>query len=241
MSSQWGNGERASQQRIKDEEGTVDQKLKERIISARNRVDERWDALYVGAPLEGFGLSEQQKADVLGHSVRQYLMAIEPLLRSNNVVNARQYYTEVEIATEPLHPPNGKYPKKGSPMYGQIEQRPYRWDLFNNADMSRRRAMQSHGSDLFGRAFEPPKPRKAELKGLKSVIETERINEQWTVVLNPGAIGPEQITFFPSVEMPLPRRWLRDAVRYADQFLQEAGIAVDTGLKEIDDPENEPV
>lgn len=226
---------------MRDEEGAVDKKLKNRIVKARDRVDEREDALFVGAPLEGAALSQQEASRIWATSVRQYLRAIEPLLRSDDVAQSEHYYTGRVIVDQDVKPPDGVYPQPGSPMEGVEPQRRYNWSLFYRDDVDLQQAIQSHDHDAFDRQFTPPEPKRITLKGLKSIIETETVSAEWAIVTNPGSIPPQQTQVFPSINAPLTREMLIESVRIADEFLQEAGIAIDVGYQEKDEEEDNPV
>lgn len=238
--SSYPSEEASGGKRVRDEEGTVDQKLKDRIIRARTRVDEREDAIYVQAPLEGAGLTQPQSVQIWGTSVRQYLRAVEPLLRSDQIAVSDYYYHEVEIADETLRPPDGTYPKDGGPMADVVEPAEYYWSLFYS-EMPQRQAIDSHDHSLFTRGFEPPEPERVQIRGLRDVIEQEQVSASWSITVNPDAPQTERVTFQPSIRFPLRREWLRDAVRYTDEFLQECGISIDVGFEEIDSKETEPV
>jgi len=227
--------------RIRDEEGSVDQRLKDRIIDARSRVAERKDGIYVKAPLEGVQINESQAVQMWSTSVRQYLLSIEPLLRSDKISHSHEYYEEIKIVDEPVFPPDGEYPKPGGPADGLVPRQKYHWSLFYQKKVDQRTAFESHEHNNFTRGFRAPEPKRVELYGLRSIIETESVFKQWTVVPNPDDIKPEKIVLKPTIQFPLRREWLRDAVRYADEFLQESGIAVDIGFENIDDKETDPV
>ncbi|QIO22406.1 hypothetical protein [Haloarcula sp. JP-L23] len=223
--------------RVRDEEGSVDQKLKDRIIAARNRVDEREDSCFVEAPLEGVRLKRPQLVRIWSTAVKQYLRAIEPLLRSEEVENSTYYYRKAPVVEETLYPPDGKYPPENSSKANGRESHNYRWSLFYRPDVSTREAIASHQHNQFSRAFAPPEPKEVTLHGLYDVLETNGIRKEWAITTNPDTIPPEQNTVYPTVQTPLRREWLEKSVRIADEFLQQAGISIDVGYQSEDDPD----
>lgn len=223
--------------RVRDEEGSVDQKLKDRIIAARNRVDEREDSCFIEAPLNGVSLKNPQLTNIWSTAVKQYLRAIEPLLRSDEVENSRYYYREAPVVEETLYPPDGEYPPEDSPRAKGRDSHKYHWSLFYRDDVGTREAIASHQHNQFSRAFDPPEPKEVRLNGLYDVLETTGISRSWAITTNPDEIPPQQNTVYPSIEMPLRREWLTKSVRLADEFLQNAGISIDVGYQSHDDPE----
>jgi len=217
------SGDNPAEQVI-DEEGTVEQKIKSRIIEARKHVDDSEDAVFIEAPLrEEVNLSRGEQVHIWGTSVRQFLRTIEPLLRSDKIDKAGKYYKEVPIGEEPVYPPDGKYPQ--DPNRG--EQHTYRWGMFYRDGVENHELIQQHPK--LTRGFEPPKPKQVGLQGLQDVIETKKASYKWAVTVNPDEPPFRQQTVFPEITMPLKKEWLEKAVRLADQFLQEAGIGLEIG------------
>jgi hypothetical protein len=231
------NDDNEPSKRVTDEEGTVDQKLKSRIIQARKRVDEREDDVFVGEPLmPDVALTDGEKLEMWGTSVRQYLKSVEPLLQSSEVEQSRYYYHEVEIVDEPVYPPDGRTKVWGNEPEAEIWKIP--WSLFYEDDFTVHK--YADGDLPIDRGFEPPEPKRAQLYGLKDVIETDRFEFHWSVVLNPQDIPPQQNTAKPSVTLPLRKQWLESAVRKADSFLQEAGVGLEIGHQQTDDKDDDP-
>jgi hypothetical protein len=220
--------------RVRDEEGSVDEKLKDRIIAARQRVDEREDSVFVEAPLEGAPLNQAQLVQIWSTTVKQYLRSIEPLLRSDDVSSSTYYYHEIPIVDETVHPKDGEYSGTAA---DEDESHEYRWSLFRRDGVSPRQAIEAHDHNMITRAFDPPKPKKIEIHGLLDVLEKEGVKKEWNIVTNPDAIPPRQNMVSPVVGGPLERPWLSKAVRTADAFLQQAGISIDVGFQSADDPE----
>lgn len=210
--------------RVVDEEGTVDQKIKDRIIRSRNRVDKREDLVFIQAPLDPQveQLNRRDQLEIWGTAVRQYIRSIEPLLKSDAIPESGHYYGNHPIVKERIMPP----PKDG------ID-----WSLFHDDDIPQESLIREH--ETLDRSFTPPQPKTFTLRGLKSVIETDHIEVSWTVVHNPSAIQPRQTVSRIALSHPLKKPWLESAVRVADEFLQKAGVGLDIGHEETDDQDDE--
>jgi hypothetical protein len=234
------NGERPEQasKRVVDEEKTVDQKIKSRIIDTRKRVAKREDQIFVGEPLdEDITLSRPQKVNIWATSVRQFLRAIEPLLKSDEIENSEYYYEGIPIYEDTLYPPDGEtlvYSKGGQ----DTITKEIIWSLFYDSEIDKRDLeKRTH----FSSSFDPPEPEQIELHGLKSIIETETLSAEWTVPLNPGVLpGQDKYIAKPQITRPLQKKTLEQAVRVADTFLQEAGIGMEIGHQETDDTDDDP-
>jgi hypothetical protein len=197
-------------ERVQDD-GSVDQRIKDRILDSRERVEEMEPQIYVeGALSPSTNLSEAELDHIYATLVRQYLRNIEPVLKSDSVEQAQFYYREKEIVTETIRPP---------------ESDGVDWAAFAMAD-DPVPLMRELG---FSPDFEPPEPKTVEYRGLLDVIEKEQVTLSWTIVERPGAAPPNQ-----SVTR-LTRTWrpnqkvLNRAVRIADEFLQNAGIGLEIG------------
>jgi len=218
---------------VTDEEGTVDQKVKNRILNARERVDEREDDIFIGAPLSPeINHSAGDLIQMWATSVRQYLKTIEPLLRSDEIEGSDYYYHEVEIAHEKIQPPDGDAiiddPDKETPYAKEI-----RWSRLYRDDLEMRRVIDNPNT-LFKIGFEPPEKREIALYGLKDVIEKHEFELQWHVDLEPDQIYSKTAEVYD--RQPLRREWLETAVRKADEFLQDcAGVGLDIGHQSTDD------
>lgn len=235
--NRWNDEEQPSKM-VTDEEGTVDQKVKNRIIQARERVDEREDDVFIGAPLDKeISVTHGQQLEMWGTAVRQYIKTIEPLLKSDEIEQSDHYYNEVEIANELVYPPDGETAvweaDKDKPQVYDIP-----WSLFYSNDFS---VFDYVDSNLpIERGFEPPEPKRVELCGLKDVLEAGGFQFQWSVVLNPQQIGPARKIARPTESIPLKQMWLEKAVRKADGFLQQAGVGLEIGHQQTDDPDDDP-
>lgn len=222
------------------DDGQIDKRLKDRILDARERVAGREDDTFVGARLDGeVRLSHSQLVGIWATSVRQYLRAIEPLLRSDEIENSRHYYRELPIYKDTLRPPDGETTvlTLGSNNSDGVEEdvKQIPWDLFYNEEISNRELTTDY--DLISAGFEPPAPEPVTLQGLKSVIEKDVISAEWGVVLNPDSSPAEQTHIAkPQIAQPLSKSTLEYAVRKADEFLHNAGISPDIGGSTEVDP-----
>jgi len=218
------NGVTANQQ-VLDEEGTVDSKIKETIIKARNRVDKTRFQLDVQEPLSGdVDVSEPRKSQIYAKMVQQYLVRIEPLLSSASVQGNERYYTNEgeEISRFILAPPDTENYQFSLVMQDQ------------DPKTLRRMIGLPKGVDL-------PEPQPVVFAGLKDVIEKPIVaSHQWEVCVSKKGAPVNWEYEYPTAEQMVPDHVYRDALRESDQFLQEIGIGVETGLPEVDDQSDEP-
>jgi hypothetical protein len=209
------NGSEAPQEVI-DEEGGVDKAIKKRIIQARERVDETEISLYRDAEVDpNVNLSELEKIHIYATTVKQFLRRIEPLLRTANIPNNDEYYTDIHIETVPLVPPDTKgYPFSILPEIHDLE-----------AKEQRRRLNLPHGVEV-------PEIEPVTFEGLKDIIEGDIIlSHRWQVCVQNKGARPNWDFVYPEQTRPVPKEVYENAVRKADMFLQEAGIGVETDTK----------
>lgn len=195
------------------DDGTVDQRIKKRIIDARQRVDDREDYLYVEAPVEEGKTANGIQQDIYwGMVVKQFLRSIEPLLRSDEIEDSDEYYRAVSLGSVQLVPRDTeRYPFQQYATGGLSEQRfKVTYDL--------------------PRSVELPEPETVPFVGLKSVIETDGVVSQtWTIETNSWTDPANQGVIQTADERPVPKRIYENAVREADEFLQQAGIGLEIG------------
>ncbi|WP_136689987.1 hypothetical protein [Halorhabdus amylolytica] len=189
------------------DDGSVDQKLKNRIIDARKRVDEREDQLFVQGLAAG--ISREEKTQAWGTVVRQYIRAIEPLLKSDDVKKAEYYYLQAYIGKQEIPPPDGEYP------WSELAYADNTWALFTEYGLPA-------NIDL-------PEPQEIEFEGLYSVLKQKQVSAQWQVDLKPESFGPGGEQDRLGVSYPVPKEVLEEAVSTADEFLQQAGIGLEIG------------
>jgi len=200
-----GNGQDPPEwNEVQDEENYVDKRTKDRIMEVRQDVDKWWSELYTMAAM---GDIEADEATRLWHEhIRRYLVAIEPLLRNDDELpHAAEFYKEKNLGTVRVDPPEELHEQTGIPEPDDV--------------LSIGALVQS----------EPPDPKEETIQGLKTVIERDAIQKTWTVrvraVDKPGP-GVQDRTYEQTI--PIPREIILNAVRTADEFLQQAGIGVHT-------------
>lgn len=226
-----------NEKQVQDGEGYVERRIKERITDARDRVAEHKSKLLVEFqaedaltnPRSGPSLQQTELLQLWAGTVKQYLRAIEPLLRDGEIPNAGHYYNEIEIVDEVVYPPDDRRHEDAktrvSAPDGSVRAETIPWGQFYKSEHPAR------GSDLLERGFEPPEPKQVTLKGLKSIMETDKIVREWAVPLNPHEPSFRQAVAYPRQELPLQKEWLETAVAEADQFLHDSGLGlnIDSG------------
>lgn len=231
-----GNNKPPANKQVVDDEGTVDQKLKNEILKARNRVESSEHDIFVRGPMEGVAYPRDQLAEIWKTSVRQYIRRVEPLLQSDEIAGAQEYYLEKPVTSRPVYPLDGETPVHG----GDKDTIEIQWSaLYRDAvDMDQLRRMD----DRFGNQFTPPDPKTYTLVGLRDVIEKPEQTFEWTVELGNAWNPRKNMVATPKRTVSMNKKELERAVRFADQFLQhEAGIAIDVGHQEKDEREMNPV
>jgi len=204
-----------------DDEGSVDQKIKNRISKARNRVDEVEQEIFIGVATDpevnlGFG----EKVQAWGMIVRQFVRTIRPLLTDEEIPGSQYYWTAVPLLEDTIAPPDGEYP----------------WSRFDDEEADNRAIAQSMGLPAeFATDGNPPEPKEVDLRGLRSVLERERISLSWSFEKRPQSIPPEAGPVHLSQDYPLPKSVYEAAVEHADAFLQEAGIGLELGKDGLDE------
>jgi hypothetical protein len=209
-----------------DEQNRIDNRLKDRILDARDRVAQNEDEVFIKTALDDdITRSQAELVQIWGTSVRQYLKTIEPLLRSDELTRAGYFYRDLPIIDKTVIPRDGATViVEGNEKY----KREINWSRFFTSDIDNREIIRD--TPLLAPGFKPPEARQVELSGLKDVIETTRISESWRVPLNPdAAFGEATRVAHPTYREPLSKSKLEYAVRKADQFLQEAGVGLEVG------------
>jgi len=198
--------------RVQDDENTVDQQYKTRIIEARERVDKAEQGLFVDVETDPeVQMAYGEQVATWATIVKQFLRAIEPLLRHEDVPDSAEYYDDKEIGEMMLLPPNTEgYEFE---LVGELQHH-------EPADI--RRALDlPRGATL-------PQPRTKTFVGLKQVIEHPPVvEESWVVKVDASGPPAEHKYVYPTTQQPVSKQIYIDAVRHADQFLQGAGIGLD--------------
>lgn len=185
---------------VSDEEGFVDRKKKETIIQNRQEIKE-WNKKLFSNEKMG-GISYEEAVSLWRDRVVEYLVSIEPLLNRENLPLSTEAYTEWPL--------------------GYVE-----FELPEEYQQQRATSI----NDLVGRESHyltgnPETTKTVTVRGLKTVIERETVAVEWTLkrrqVSGPPVI--EEITH--REEVPMPKHILLNAVRMADDWLQQAGIGL---------------
>lgn len=203
--------------RVEDDEGVVDRKTKEHILNLRAQVDDDERMLYVEHMTNPeMNLTVRDANEYWGISVRQYLRGIKRLWSDDTddlpITNVGKYWEEVEIGRETLVPPDTQdYPFSIMEYYHEYD--------------------ESHLRQHLGlpRGVDLPRPHTETFQGLKDVLNRNRIGHRWVVTTNNRGPPPEHEQLTLSVEMPVPKHILENAVEAADTFLQQAGVGFEVG------------
>lgn len=209
--------------KVTDEEGTVDQKVKNRILKARERIDETEQELYIGAAIDGsVNLTPEKQQAGYAMMVRQYIRNLKPLLTSDDVEDSEYYWANVPIFEETFHPPD----KDG-----------YNWSLFAAEELDNAALKREMGLDP---GFEPPEPKTFEIRGLRDVLDTRTIELTWRFDKYAGRGVAEADIEELHINHPLPKSVYERAVERADEFLQTAGVGLEIGHRQTDEPDDDP-
>jgi hypothetical protein len=198
--------------KVSDSEGTVDKRVKDRIINARERVDDAEYKLYIEAPLEHNQTGEDWEArahQAWGKVVKQYLRTIEPLLRDDEIQNAREVYESKDLGRIEIQPPN----QHGIP-----------FREFAASDME---AMQFRMNNELPADMELPTAEVVQFEGLESIIKSpSTITKTWRLNVGMYKSPEEGGTLTLTTEAVVPKTIYERALREADEFLQQAGVGL---------------
>jgi len=80
-----------------------------------------------------------------------------------------------------------------------------------------------------------PKPETIHFIGLKDIIEApDVLQHRWTVTVDDSGPPPKHDRVYPNAKNVISKEIFVDAVRYADQLLQNAGIGIDVSGNQTD-------
>lgn len=203
-------------QRVKDDEGIVDRKTKEQILSLRKQVDEDERSLYVELMSDPeASLSVPQANQYWAISIRQYLRGIKRLWTNTedaSVRNVSEYWQQLPLGKERLVPPD-----KAGYEFSILDQH----SEYDDRTLRRQLGLP-RGADL-------PKPVVQKFKGLQSILEVNRIEQSWVVKVDDTGPPPEHEYIQLDVVRPVPKHILENAIEAADSFLQQAGLGFNVG------------
>lgn len=202
----FGNGE-DSEFEVEDAEGFVDRQRKKNILQNRQKCEETAEYLF---PRVKRGQIRHETAVRSYHEpVRNYLLSIEPLLKDSNLPYASEAYLEEPMGIVEFPLPAKFQGLGGRPDPKQIKRRGFR---------------------LLGEA---PEPSETTIIGLKEIIEQDEYSHSWSFEVEPirgiGAKHKARDTVNKQIVKPTPKRALVNAVRTADEFLQQANVGLSVG------------
>jgi len=196
---------------VVSDDGKVDRELKTRIIELRKMVDDREDALFTLPIIDpDVNVDHREAVAAWGGVVRRYLRGIEPILVQDDIQHADHYYKHVDLGTVELVPPD----KNG-----------VQWSKFALYDVDDATLKQEMGLNP---QADPPTAYTHTFTGLGMILKEEVVANTWTVNLNNGVGASADIVHLENAK-PIPKYILENAVRHADQFLQDAGIGLEIG------------
>lgn len=208
---------------IADPDDRIDRKIKDRIIEARNRIDEAENEFFVNQlgqtdpqslDSDGKRIYEQTRrhyADRWGVLVRQYIRTVRPLLTSEEISDSQYYWKEAPVYRIQIAPP---------------DESDYKWSRFVREDDPKQTARRMG----LPPNFEPPEEKPVAIIGLQELMNTERINLSWHIDPTPDKLPPEKDDRHVNIDQPLPKEAYENAIELTDDFLDQAGIGL--GLKE---------
>jgi hypothetical protein len=147
-------------------------------------------------------------------SVRQYLRSIKRLWLSDGqptVDGVEKYWQEVVLGSETIVPPDR-------------DDYPFSRVAVSDEDpktLKRRLGLPWSAS--------VPKPKTVTFEGLQSVLSQSRLAASWRVKVDDTGPPPDHEYVQLSIEQPVPKHILENAIEAADNFLQGAGVGFDIG------------
>jgi hypothetical protein len=199
---------------VEDDDGLVAREKKKTILKSREWVNEMESQLVLAGTPDGI------TADSLTaymQTVRRFLRDIEPLLANPDVTGATEAYQNEYLGTLTIIPPVDPN-KKRKPEHLREDDDTANW-------------AQNYDPGLVLHEFSDGiEPRRYDIQGLREIIVSEGRTAEWDVIIdrkkspNKSGSGPERTTV---TEF---KRWdrsiLNNAVRTADQFLENANIGL---------------
>lgn len=191
---------------VRDDENYVDKERKKLILQRRREADEWKRELITDAKLGE--LNYQTAISLWGDRVRDYLIAVEPLLKDEGLDGATEAYRNEDVGRIEIPPP----PEL---QYDPTEDRGHRNPVVDGYELV-------NGE---------PEAKSEIITGLKDVIEREAVTATWEVqgrLVGSGSRGRRRKTITRTRTAPLSKTTLQNAIRITDEFLQNANLGVDT-------------
>jgi hypothetical protein len=203
---------------IEDAEGLADRERKKDIIENRRKCEET--AEYLFSRVSQGQIHPHAAARSFKEPVRSYLMSIEPLLKSSDLPYAEQAWLDEKMGVVEFPLPPRFQGLGGRPDEKEIKRRGFR---------------------LLG---DPPEPDSHTIRGLKEIIERDQYTHSWEIQINPirgmKAKQTARTTHTETIEKPTPKMALFNAIRTADEFLQNAGVGLEVGSGKLDEDQLAP-
>jgi len=214
---------------IQDEEEYVDKRVKQRILDARQQVDDMEKALFDEELLSpDVNIGHSRKVLAWGNTVRRFLRNIEVILLRIDLSAAggergdpsERYLHDVDLGAVTLVPPDKRGFQFSKVAHPDV----------SDADLKRMLDLPS-SADI-------PKPTDVPFEGLQSIVSSDSLlAESWHVSLGRGNPAERQ-TIELHAERPVPKSIYEDAIRAADRFLHDANIGIN--IKAQDHYSEEP-
>jgi len=206
-------------QHVIDEEGSVDQAIKKRILNSRQAINENENMLFTERVISPeINLTEAQAVMAWGHSVRRYIRDVEVLLKDDEIPESSRYYEEVKLGEVTLVPPDTEE---------------YEFSLFANEKWDNKTLKKQMGLPP---GCEVPEPFTKTFTGLGELLESDDVvTHSWELYIDKTGAPEKWETVTLESGQVIPKEVYEKAVRFTDGFLQNAGIGVKTGTPEEDD------
>lgn len=202
------------QVKVTDDENGVDQQLKNQVLQIRQMVDQDERKLYVDMlrdpDLPHYSRTEANQDWRL--SVCQYLRAIKRLWDdAEQISGVPEYWRQIKLGTVTLVPPDtDEY------QFSAVTQDAPPAELRRYIGLPR-------GVDL-------PEPHVYTFNGLKDILNTRIISQQWTITVDNSGPPPAHKRVTVQDAKVIRKAVLENAVEAADAFLQQAGLGFETSL-----------
>lgn len=208
--------------RVDDDEDESESKIIRRILNSRERVDKAEREIFVKAATDpSVTISLNEQVATWGVIVKQYVRNVEPLLRADEIDDSDAFYEEIELGKVTVVPP-----EQGDRDFSLVQ-----YQGLTDAEIK----------DMLRLPLSAtlPSPQTTRITGLREIIELPQvITETWRVQVDDG-IETDVETLHGS--QAISKEVYTEAVRRTDEFLQQAGIGIQTapegvpkfGFKEV--------
>lgn len=221
------NGKSKENLEVSDNEDYTDKKVKQRILNAREQLNEVQNELYSARLVEpDVDYSELDALMAWGNLVRSFIRDLSVLLNHDEVENADYYRDKVELGEVVLVPQDTQ----------EVPFTKLQFDQYDG-DYFRRKYGFSKGAEL-------PEPERVKFTGLMDLVGRDNfVEKRWVVVKNPNLPKPEQDIVETGDRQPIPKGVYERALMACDQFLQGVGVGLDLsedgmpdfGFEEVED------